>query len=139
MGQSSVRSAAQPTSHAAEGQRREAAADASPPNVWLLSNGRYSVVLTDAGSGYSSCDRLDVTRWREDATGDCWAGIATSVTSMATAPGRPVCSRSAETPTTTRRSSVRAGPSSGAAMRTSRRGTRSRSWPTRMPRSGGSR
>jgi len=32
----------------------------------LLSNGRYSVVLTQVGSGYSTCDGLDVTRWRED-------------------------------------------------------------------------
>jgi len=72
MGQSSVRSAAQPTSHPGEGQRRGAAGDALPPNVCLLSNGRYSVVLTPAGSGYSTRDGLDVTRWREDATGDCW-------------------------------------------------------------------
>ena len=42
------------------------------PNVCLLSNGRYSVMLTQAGSGYSTCDGLDVTRWREDATRDCW-------------------------------------------------------------------
>ncbi|MGB9275227.1 MAG: hypothetical protein WCC08_08330, partial [Terrimicrobiaceae bacterium] len=38
----------------------------------MLSNGRYSVVLTEAGSGYSTHDGLDVTRWREDATCDCW-------------------------------------------------------------------
>ena len=72
MGKSSRRSAAQSKSHPAEGQRRGAAADASPPNVCLLSNGRYSVMLTEAGSGYSTHDGLDVTRWREDATGDCW-------------------------------------------------------------------
>ena len=68
MGHSSPGSAAQPTSH----QRRGAAADTSPPNVCLLSNGRYSVVLTQAGSGYSTHEGLDVTRWREDATSDCW-------------------------------------------------------------------
>ena len=72
MGKSSRRSAAQSKSHPAAGQRRGAAADASPPNVCLLSNGRYSVMLTEAGSGYSTHDGLDVTRWREDATGDCW-------------------------------------------------------------------
>ena len=38
----------------------------------LLSNGRYSVVLTETGSGYSCCDGRDVTRWREDTTRDCW-------------------------------------------------------------------
>ena len=44
----------------------------SPPAICLLSNGRYSVLLTAAGSGYSSVDGMDVTRWREDATRDCW-------------------------------------------------------------------
>jgi cellobiose phosphorylase len=54
------------------GLRRRAGTDISPPNVCLLSNGRYSVVLTEAGSGYSTRDGLDVTRWREDATSDGW-------------------------------------------------------------------
>jgi cellobiose phosphorylase len=57
---------------AADGPRHRAAADVSPPNVCLLSNGRYTVMLTQAGSGYSTCEGLDVTRWREDATSDCW-------------------------------------------------------------------
>src|ERR1019366_6042788 len=35
-----------------------------PPRTQLLSNGRYGVMLTTAGSGYS--------RWREDFTRDCW-------------------------------------------------------------------
>jgi cellobiose phosphorylase len=43
-----------------------------PPDVCLLSNGRYSVVLTAAGSGYSVVEGMDVTRWREDATCDRW-------------------------------------------------------------------
>ena len=38
----------------------------------LLSNGHYSVFLTSAGSGYSAVDGIDITRWREDATCDCW-------------------------------------------------------------------
>lgn len=42
------------------------------PNVSLLSNGRYSVLLTEAGSGYGSWRGLDITRWREDGTRDCW-------------------------------------------------------------------
>ena len=61
-----------PARSAANGPRRGAATDASPPNVCLLSNGSYSVMLTQAGSGYSTRDGLDVTRWREDATSDCW-------------------------------------------------------------------
>jgi cellobiose phosphorylase len=48
------------------------ATDTSPPQVALLSNGRYGVLLTAAGSGYSTWHGLDVTRWREDATRDCW-------------------------------------------------------------------
>ena len=44
----------------------------SSPEVCLLSNGRYSVMLTAAGSGYSAREGMDVTRWREDGTRDCW-------------------------------------------------------------------
>ena len=40
------------------------------PQVKLLSNGRYAVMLTAAGSGYSRWRGLAVTRWREDATRD---------------------------------------------------------------------
>jgi cyclic beta-1,2-glucan synthetase len=42
------------------------------PATHLLSNGRYSVMLTSAGSGYSKWQGLAVTRWREDATLDNW-------------------------------------------------------------------
>ena len=40
------------------------------PRTHLLSNGRYSVMLTAAGSGYSRWRDLAITRWREDATRD---------------------------------------------------------------------
>jgi cyclic beta-1,2-glucan synthetase len=40
------------------------------PRTHLLSNGRYLVMLTNAGAGFSRCDGLDVTRWREDFTRD---------------------------------------------------------------------
>ena len=40
------------------------------PEVQLLSNGRYTVMVTDAGGGYSHWKDLAVTRWREDATQD---------------------------------------------------------------------
>jgi cellobiose phosphorylase len=40
--------------------------------VHLLSNGRYHVMATSAGGGYSRWRDLAVTRWREDATADCW-------------------------------------------------------------------
>ncbi len=42
----------------------------SAPQTHLLSNGRYSVMVTAAGSGYSRWNDLAVTRWREDATRD---------------------------------------------------------------------
>ena len=42
------------------------------PEVQLLSNGRYHVVVTTAGGGYSRWKDLAVTRWREDTTSDNW-------------------------------------------------------------------
>ena len=44
----------------------------SQPAVALLSNGSYGVMITSACAGYSTWRDLDVTRWREDATRDCW-------------------------------------------------------------------
>jgi cellobiose phosphorylase len=38
----------------------------------LLSNGAYSVMLSDSGSGFSRWHDLAVTRWREDVTCDPW-------------------------------------------------------------------
>jgi cellobiose phosphorylase len=46
--------------------------DRHTPEVHLLSNGRYHVVVSSAGGGYSRWRELAVTRWREDATRDCW-------------------------------------------------------------------
>jgi cyclic beta-1,2-glucan synthetase len=40
------------------------------PEVQLLSNGRYHVMVTSAGGSYSRWKDLAVTRWREDATSD---------------------------------------------------------------------
>ncbi len=45
------------------------------PRTHLLSNGRYSVVVTAAGSGFSRRGDLAVTRWREDTTRDCWGSF----------------------------------------------------------------
>jgi cyclic beta-1,2-glucan synthetase len=42
------------------------------PRTHLLSNGRYTVMLTAAGSGFSRWNGLELTRWREDTTRDCW-------------------------------------------------------------------
>ncbi len=38
----------------------------------LLSNVRYTAMLTSAGSGFSRWRDLAITRWREDPTGDGW-------------------------------------------------------------------
>jgi cellobiose phosphorylase len=46
--------------------------NSSVPEVQLLSNGRYHVMLTHAGGGYSRWKDLAVTRWREDTTRDPW-------------------------------------------------------------------
>jgi len=40
------------------------------PSSHLLSNGRYAVMMTAAGSGYSRWKNLAITRWREDVTRD---------------------------------------------------------------------
>ncbi len=42
------------------------------PSTHLLSNGRYAVMVTAAGSGYSRWRDIAVTRWREDAARDAW-------------------------------------------------------------------
>ena len=42
------------------------------PEVQLLSNGKYHVMVTNSGSGYSRWRDLAVTRWREDRTCDNW-------------------------------------------------------------------
>ncbi|CAN5307829.1 glucoamylase family protein [soil metagenome] len=42
------------------------------PEVQLLSNGRYHVMVSNAGGGYSRWNHFAVTRWREDAASDAW-------------------------------------------------------------------
>ena len=42
------------------------------PGSAALSNGRYHVMVTNAGGGYSRWKDIAVTRWREDSTCDNW-------------------------------------------------------------------
>ena len=49
--------------------------DTPIPEVQLLSNGRYHVMVTNAGGGYSRWKELAVTRWREDTTCDNWGAF----------------------------------------------------------------
>ncbi len=46
--------------------------DTPSPEVQLLSNGRYHVMVTNAGGGSTRWKDLAVTRWREDGTRDHW-------------------------------------------------------------------
>jgi cyclic beta-1,2-glucan synthetase len=46
--------------------------EAPVPQVHFLSNGRYGVLLTSAGSGFSRWQETDLTRWRADTTLDNW-------------------------------------------------------------------
>ena len=85
------------------------------PEVQLLSNGRYHVMVTNAGGGYSRWKDLAVTRWREDSTCDNWGTfcyirdvterrvLVDRVSADAQAAGR-----------LTKRSSPKGGPSSAA-------------------------
>ena len=50
--------------------RRFPSPHGATPQTLILSNGRYAVMLTAAGSGYSRWQDLAITRWREDVTRD---------------------------------------------------------------------
>ena len=52
--------------------RRLRASAGYAPITHLLSNGRYTVMLTAAGAGFSRWRDIAVTRWREDTTLDDW-------------------------------------------------------------------
>jgi hypothetical protein len=74
---SGLRSVELPETHAISSgpslpMRVLARSDSSFPEVQLLSNGRYHVMVTNAGGGYSRWKDLAVTRWREDTTCDNW-------------------------------------------------------------------
>lgn len=52
--------------HTTQRVRRFSGADLRRPAVHLLSNRRYATAVTVTGSGYSECNDVDITRWRED-------------------------------------------------------------------------
>ncbi len=64
--------AAQIESLVPEIQRRYTSAHSRVPRTQLLSNGRYSTMVTASGSGYSRWNDIAITRWREDVTCDGW-------------------------------------------------------------------
>lgn len=55
--------------------RRFGLPNGAAPITHLLSNGRYAVMLTTAGAGYSRWRDIAVTRWKEDATRDDWGSF----------------------------------------------------------------
>lgn len=68
-----TRSGVPPVHRAVKGTTRFFGSPDTPkPEVQLLSNGRYHVMVTNAGGGYSRWNGLSITRWREDPTCDDW-------------------------------------------------------------------
>jgi cyclic beta-1,2-glucan synthetase len=61
---------------ASDGQESSVRVFRSPntavPEVQLLSNGKYHVMVSNAGGGYTRWKDMAVTRWREDTTRDSW-------------------------------------------------------------------
>ncbi len=106
----------------------------------LLSNGRYAVMLTAAGSGYSRWRDLAVTRWREDATRDDWGTYVflRDVAERRGLVGRLPAERRRAGQLRGRRS-PRTAPSSSGATARSRRRSRSSSRRRTTPRSAASR
>jgi cellobiose phosphorylase len=50
--------------------RKYSAPDPELPRVHILSNGNYSVMITDKGTGCSRIKTADISRWREDPVDD---------------------------------------------------------------------
>jgi cyclic beta-1,2-glucan synthetase len=71
------------------------------PQAHLLSNGRYTVMLTAAGSGYSRWGDIAITRWREDATRDDCAATYSCATCKAARCGPRATSPRASSPSAT--------------------------------------
>ncbi|HEX6146994.1 MAG TPA: glucoamylase family protein [Acidimicrobiia bacterium] len=65
-----VAESAHPLEEAKGVVRRISSPHGPVPATHVLSNGRFSTVITAAGSGYSRWQGLAVNRWREDATRD---------------------------------------------------------------------
>jgi cyclic beta-1,2-glucan synthetase len=64
-----------PESEAPPPQLRVLDENTPVPRVHLLGNGRYSVMITSSGAGYSRWGRFDISRWRSDPTTDEWGMV----------------------------------------------------------------
>ncbi len=49
--------------------------DLPTPRLQILGNGQYTVMVTTSGSGFSRCNKLAISRWREDVTRDHWGSF----------------------------------------------------------------
>ncbi len=49
--------------------------ETAAPHAHLFGNGRYAVMVTNAGGGYSRWNEFDLTRWRSDPTLDPWGSF----------------------------------------------------------------
>ncbi len=49
--------------------------DTAVPRVHLQGNGRYALMVTNSGAGYSRWNDFDLTRWRSDPTRDPWGSF----------------------------------------------------------------
>lgn len=49
--------------------------ETAAPRVCLKGNGRYAIMITNSGGGYSRWNGFDVTRWRSDTTLDPWGSF----------------------------------------------------------------
>ena len=87
-----VGTAARVTDPQVPDMRRLTSPHDSAPQTHLLSNGRYAVMITAAGSGYSRWNDLAITRWREDITRDDTGSYLCCVISTAAGCGRPAIS-----------------------------------------------
>jgi cyclic beta-1,2-glucan synthetase len=86
---------------------------ANQPEVQLLSNGRYHVMVTAAGGGYSRWKDLAVTRWREDTTvADDWGNFCYVRDLDSGRSGPPPAADPGRARTNTKPSSPKAAPNS---------------------------
>ena len=60
---------------AAEPAERVWKENTAVPRIHLYGNGRYSLMVTNAGCGYSRWQDIDVSRWRSDPASDPWGSF----------------------------------------------------------------
>ena len=108
----------------ADAARRFLSPHHAAPIAHLLSNGRYGVMITAAGSGYSRCRELALTRWREDPTCDPFGQYLYLRDAGSGALWSAAYQPWGANPSATRRNSARTAPNSSASTARSPRSPR---------------